>query len=100
VARRTREIGIRIALGAERRDIVGLTLRHGMVLAAIGSLIGLALAAAVSQLLSGYLFGVPAIDPLTFAGTTALFAAVGLTACYLPARRATTIDPLVALREE
>jgi predicted permease len=100
VARRTREIGIRIALGARRRDILRMALGQGVWLAGVGSVTGLALAAAVSQALSGYLFGLPPLDPPTFVGTAALFAVVGLTACYLPARRATAIDPLVALRDE
>jgi predicted permease len=100
VARRTREIGIRIALGAARRDILTMVLRQGMLLAVVGSVAGLCLAAVVSRLLSGFLFGVPPLDTPTFAGTAALFVAVGLAACYLPARRAATIDPLVALRDE
>jgi putative ABC transport system permease protein len=97
---RTREIGIRVAMGAQRADIIGMVLRHGLWLVAIGSAIGLALAAATSRLLTRLLFGVPPIDPVTFAGAAALFAAVGLTACYLPAYRAARVDPVVALRQE
>lgn len=100
VACRTREIGIRVAMGAQRSTIVGMVLRHGMSLVAIGATIGLLLAAATSRVLTRLLFGVPAIDPLTFASAAALFAIVGLFACYMPARRATQVDPIVALRCE
>jgi predicted permease len=100
VARRRREIGIRMALGAQRADVVRLILRQGMRLAISGSAIGLLLAAGASQALGAFLFGVPPLDPAIFGGAAALFACVGLTACYLPARRATTIDPLAALRSE
>ena len=97
-ARRTREIGIRVAMGATRRDIVGLVLGRGLSLVAIGSGIGLALAAAASRLFTRLLFGVPPFDPPTFAATAALFAAVGLTACLVPIRRAIAIDAANALR--
>jgi predicted permease len=100
VTRRTREIGIRVALGAQRREIVSLVLAQGMSLAAIGAIIGLALAAAAGMALAPMLFGIPAIDPLTFAGAALLFVAVSLVACYVPARRATKVDPLTALRCE
>ena len=73
---------------------------RGMRLALIGSALGLLLAAGASQLLAVFLFGIPALDPAIFGGAAALFAIVGLTACYLPARRATMVDPLVALRCE
>jgi putative ABC transport system permease protein len=99
-SRRTREIGIRLALGAQRGDVVGLILRQGMVLVVMGSAIGLMLAAAGSRLLTRLLFGVPALDPVTFGGAAALFTIIGLAACYVPARRATGIDPVVALRNE
>src|SRR5258708_2876326 len=99
-ARARSGVSHRIALGAQRAEIVGLVLGQGMSLAAIGSAIGLTLAAAAGRALSGFLFGLPAIDPAAFAGTAALFAAVGLAACYVPARRATRVDPLAALRCE
>ncbi|PYR55240.1 MAG: hypothetical protein DMF91_24805 [Acidobacteria bacterium] len=100
VARRTREIGIRIALGARRADIIGMVLREGLSLTLIGSAMGLIIAAAVSRVVAGYLFGIPPIDPVTFAGTTVMFAAIGLAACYVPARQATRIDAMEALRYE
>jgi ABC-type antimicrobial peptide transport system permease subunit len=100
VTRRTHEIGIRLAMGAQRADIVGMVLRQGLSLAAIGSAIGLAIAAGASQLLAVFLFGVPPMDPLAFGGAAVLFAAVALAACYVPARRATKVDPLIALRCE
>jgi putative ABC transport system permease protein len=100
VTRRTREIGIRIALGAQRGDVIRMILREGLALVAIGSTIGVALAAAVSRVLAGFLFGIPPADPVTFGWTTVLFAAIGLTACYLPVLRATQIDPQHALRHQ
>ncbi|MPY88690.1 MAG: FtsX-like permease family protein [Luteitalea sp.] len=100
VTRRTREIGIRLALGARRADIVGMVLRQGLSLVIIGSAIGLMLAAAGSRLLVRLLFSVPPLDPVTFSGAALLFAVVGLVACYLPARRATRIDAMTALRYE
>jgi ABC-type antimicrobial peptide transport system permease subunit len=100
VARRTREFGVRVALGARRADVVGMVLRQGMGLAVAGSAIGLVLAAGASRLMASMLFGVTPIDPVTFAGAAILFAAVGLAACYMPARRATRIDPMEALRYE
>lgn len=100
VTPRTREIGIRIALGAQRLDVVGLVVRQGMSLAVIGAAIGLCLAAAASRLLTTFLFGVGPVDLLTFAGAALLFGAIGLAACYLPARRATRIDAMEALRYE
>ena len=100
VTRRTREIGIRMALGARRADVVAMVLRQGIRLAVIGSAIGLLLAAGASQVLVGFLFGVPPLDPVIFGGAAALFAVVGLAACYVPARRATQVDPLAALRCE
>ena len=100
VGRRTREIGIRIAMGAQRADVIGMVLRQGMRLALAGSAIGLTLAAGVSQVLAGFLFGLPPMHPPTFIGAALLFVTVGLIACYLPARRAAAMDPLTALRHE
>jgi predicted permease len=100
VSRRTREIGIRIALGARTADVIRIVLREGVALTLIGSAIGVVLAAALSRVLAGFLFGIPPVDPITFAGTTVLFAAIALAACYVPVRRATHIDPTQALRSE
>jgi ABC-type antimicrobial peptide transport system permease subunit len=100
VARRTREIGIRIALGARRADIISMVLRESLALTLIGSATGLLIAAAIGQVLAGFLFGVQPIDPITFTGTTVLFVASGLAACYVPVRRATRIDPTQAIRSE
>jgi predicted permease len=100
VARRSREIGIRIALGARRSDIMRLVLGQGLMLTTVGSGIGLLLAAGVSQLLVFFLFGVPPMHPPTFLTAALVFGGVGFFACYLPARRATTVDPLRALRRE
>jgi predicted permease len=100
VTRRTREIGIRIALGARRADVIRMVIREGLALTLIGSAIGLLIAAAVSRVLEAFLFGIRPIDPVTFVSTTLLFAAIGLAACYVPVRRATRIDPTEALRYE
>jgi len=100
VARRTREIGIRVALGAGPADIVRMVLGEGMRLVAIGSAIGLVLATGAGRLLVGLLYGVPPIDPITFAASILLFAGVGLAACYVPVRRAVRVDPMGALRCE
>jgi predicted permease len=100
VACRTREIGIRIALGARQGSVIRMVLREGMSLAIIGSAIGLALAAGFAQLLTSVLFGVKPIDPVTFTCAALLFVSISLVACYLPARRAGRITALEALRTE
>jgi putative ABC transport system permease protein len=100
VARRTREIGIRIAMGAQRSDIVRLVLGQGMMLVLVGCVIGLALAAAASRLLTRLLFGASPLDPVAFGGAVVLFAVIALAACYMPVRRATQIDAMEALRYE
>jgi predicted permease len=100
VARRTRYIGMGVALGAARADVVGMVLRHGMALTIIGSLIGVALAAGASQLLAAWLLGVPPLDPVAFTIAVTMSVMVGLAACYIPARRATEVDPMIAVRSE
>jgi len=98
VAQRTNEIGLRMALGAQPRQVLGLVLKQGMLLALIGAAVGVLVALPVARLASGLLYGVSATDPLTYGGITLLLMGVALLACYLPAWRATRIDPLVALR--
>lgn len=98
VARRTQEIGIRMALGADRLDVVRLVLRNGMKLAALGVTIGIVAALALTRLMATMLYGVSANDPLTFLGLAALLLLVALVACYIPARRAMRVDPVIALR--
>jgi predicted permease len=100
VTRRTQEIGIRISLGAERRDVLRLILGEGARLAIGGVVIGLAVSLAITRLMSTLLFGVSATDPLTFATVILLLVAAALLACYIPARRATRVDPMIALRYE
>lgn len=97
-ARRTREIGLRIALGATRAQVIGLIVRDGAAVVSIGVVIGMALALMGSRLLSAFLFGIPAADPLTFTAVPILFAAISFVACYVPVRRAARIDPMIALR--
>jgi ABC-type antimicrobial peptide transport system permease subunit len=100
VARRTREIGIRMAVGAKRADVVLMVLREGLSLVAIGTVLGLMLAVGAGQILRSFLLGIRPLDPVVFSGSAAVFILAGLAACYVPARKATQIDPLVALREE
>ncbi|MGH9453962.1 MAG: FtsX-like permease family protein, partial [Terriglobia bacterium] len=97
---RTHEIGVRMAFGAKPRDIFGLVLRQGSTLAFLGLGIGLIASLAVTRALSSQLFGITATDPLTFVGVAILLTMVSLLACYIPARRATQVDPMVALRNE
>ncbi len=100
VAQRTREIGIRVALGARRAQVIGLVVKQSAVLTVVGIVIGLAGAAMLSRYLEGLLFGVSPLDPMTFVAAAALFALAALSAAYGPTRRATGVDPLVALRSE
>jgi len=100
VSQRTREIGIRMALGANSRDVLGLVIKQGMRLALIGLGVGLAGSLAVTRLMSSVLYGVSATDAVTFALVSSLLATVVLAACYIPARRAARVDPMIALRYE
>jgi predicted permease len=100
VAQRTREIGIRVALGAQGGEVLKLMLRQGMTLAGIGLLVGIPLAFAVARLLSGFLVGAGAADPVVFVGAAGLLAMVTLIASYVPARRASKVDPMAALRSQ
>jgi predicted permease len=100
VSQRTREVGIRMALGANRSDVMKMITRQGMRLAAVGVVIGLLLSLALAQVLSSLLIGISGYDVTTFILVPVLLSTVALVACYLPARRATKVDPLVALRYE
>jgi len=100
VAQRTHEIGIRIALGAQPRDVLGIVIGQGLGLALIGVAAGLLGSLWLAQALSSLLFGVNPTDPTTLASVSALLTAVALLACYIPARRAMKVDPMVALRCE
>jgi putative ABC transport system permease protein len=100
VAQRTREIGVRVALGAQRRDVFGMVLGQGARLAAIGIALGLLAALAAARMMVSFLYGVQPIDPLTFAALPFLLLCIALLACYLPARRAMRVDPMVALHHE
>ena len=100
VEQRTRELGIRMALGAAGTEVRGLVLRQAVVMIGLGIALGLAAALLLSRVLESQLFGVSARDPLTFAGVALLLAATALAASYVPARRATSVDPIEALRNE
>ncbi|MBM3789871.1 MAG: FtsX-like permease family protein, partial [Acidobacteria bacterium] len=99
-SQRRREIGIRMALGAQRAEVSGLFVRHALLLTAIGLALGLGAAVGLTRLMSALLFGVDALDPLTFGGVAVLLGAAVLLASYLPARRASGLDPVDALRRE
>ena len=100
VATRRREISIRIAVGAEGRDILGMILREGLALSVSGLVLGLIAAIWLSRFLSSLVYGVSAFDPVTFVGVSALLMAVAAAACYVPARRAARVNPLSALKYE
>jgi putative ABC transport system permease protein len=100
VSQRTREIGVRMALGAQMRDVLMLILAKGMRLAVIGVVIGVASALVLGRLMATLLYGISATDPVTFVGIALLLLLVAFVACWIPARRATKVDPMIALRYE
>jgi putative ABC transport system permease protein len=100
VSTRTQEIGVRIALGAQSNDVLRLAIGQGMLLVLIGATLGVAIALALTRLTRSMLFGLSSADPITYTGVAVLLMVVALVACYIPARRATRIDPTVALRYE
>jgi ABC-type antimicrobial peptide transport system permease subunit len=100
VTQRTAEIGIRMALGAERRDVLGLLLRRAALVTGNGLLLGIACALGLTRLISGLLYDVEPHDPVTYAAVAAALGLVALLACYVPARRATRVDAAVALRND
>ncbi len=100
VRRRVREIGVRMALGAQRMDVIRMILGQGVRLTLIGVVIGVAVALVLTRLMASQLFQVSATDPLTFGGVAVMLVLVAMAACYIPARRAAKVDPMVALRYE
>ena len=100
VAQRTREIGIRMAIGASSSDAMRMVLREGVTITLVAGAVGLALSLAIGKVLAGMLYQVSGMDPLVFAGAPLLLGVVSLLACYFPARRASRVDPMVALRYE
>jgi putative ABC transport system permease protein len=100
VSQRTHEIGVRMALGAQRDDVLKLIVKNAMILTAAGIVIGLIGAVLMTRMMTTLLYGVAAVDPAIFIWISTLLAGVSLTACYIPARRATKVDPMIALRYE
>jgi ABC-type antimicrobial peptide transport system permease subunit len=100
VAQRTREIGVRMALGARAGGVVGLVIWQGMRLAGLGVVLGVAFALLLGRVIAGLLYGIPPHDPATFAAVVALLLGAALLACFIPARRASRVDPLIALKAE
>jgi ABC-type antimicrobial peptide transport system permease subunit len=100
VGQRTHEIGVRVALGASRWDVLNLILSQGAKLTLLGIVVGMAASLGLTKLMTGMLYGVSASDPITFISVTMLLSFVALAACYIPTRRAMVVDPMVALRCE
>jgi putative ABC transport system permease protein len=100
VSRQTQEIGVRMALGANASDVLGMVFRMGLRLIAIGVVAGVLVTVGATHFISSQLFGISSVDPVTFGGVIAVLGVTGLAACYFPARRATRVDPMVALRYE
>jgi ABC-type antimicrobial peptide transport system permease subunit len=99
-AQRTREIGIRMALGAQPSQVLAMVCKQGMIIICAGLVIGLAAALAIGRVVGSFLMGVTGTDPITYASVTAVLTLIGITACYVPARRAANLDPTEALRHE